>query len=824
MIRHPAFACDPWQVCEKTLSLDVLAQTESIFALSNGHIGLRGNLDEGEPHALPGTYLNSVYELRPLPYAEVGYGYPESGQTVVNVTNGKLIRLLVDDEPFDVRYGTLHEHERVLDMRAGTLTRRVRWCSPAGGHVRITSTRLVSFTHRAVAAIKYEVEPVDRPLRVVVQSELVANETVPRIDADPRAGALIPTPLVLEENIPAAEGAAVMVHRTRVSGLRVAAAMRHEVDGPQGTRIEADGEGDVSRVTVATRLLAGQRLRLIKYIGYGWSAVRSRPALHDQVVAALAAAKLTGWDGLCAEQREFLDEFWAGADVELEDDEEVQQAVRFGLFHLLQAGARVEQRLIPGKGLTGSGYDGHAFWDTEGFVLPVLTYTYPRAAADALAWRLSILPKARARAAQLGLEGAAFPWRTINGEECSGYWPAGTAAFHVNADIADAVIRYVDATEDVGFERDVGLPLLVATARLWCSLGFFGPDGRFRIDGVTGPDEYSAIRDNNVFTNLMARRNLLAAAAAAERYPADAERLGVAPEEIAGWRKAAGAMYIPYDERLGVHPQHEGFTQHEVWDFASTRPEQYPLMLHFPYFELYRKQVVKQADLVLAMHLCSDCFTPEQKARNFAYYEALTVRDSSLSACTQAVLAAEVGFLELAYAYLGEAALMDLRDLQNNTRDGVHMASLAGAWLALVAGFGGMRADNGVIRFAPRLPALLRRLAFRLRYRGRLLAVEVTPERTVYRLLDGPPLTMVHYDEEITLSDEATRPTPEVRPPDIEIRQPPGREPLPRVPFRGCAALPGRSPAAGGRPGPAAGPGDRKGPEAGGRAGDPETA
>src|SRR5690606_8634748 len=295
-----------------------------------------------------------------------------------------------------------------------------------------------------------------------------------------------------------------------------------------------------------------------------------------------------------------------------------------------------------------------------------------------------------------------------------------------------------------------------------CSLGFFGPDGRFRIDGVTGPDEYSAIRDNNVFTNLMARRNLLAAAAAAERYPADAERLGVAPEEIAGWRKAAGAMYIPYDERLGVHPQHEGFTQHEVWDFASTRPEQYPLMLHFPYFELYRKQVVKQADLVLAMHLCSDCFTPEQKARNFAYYEALSVRDSSLSACTQAVLAAEVGFLELAYAYLGEAALMDLRDLQNNTRDGVHMASLAGAWLALVAGFGGMRADNGVIRFAPRLPALLRRLAFRLRYRGRLLAVEVTPERTVYRLLDGPPLTMVHYDEEITLSDEATRPTPEV--------------------------------------------------------------
>ncbi|GGL20192.1 glycosyl hydrolase [Sphaerisporangium melleum] len=781
MIRHPAFATEPWRVRERELHLDVLAQTESVFALSNGHIGLRGNLDEGEPYGTPGSYLNSVYELRPLPYAEAGYGYPESGQTVVNVTNGKLIRLLVDDEPFDVRYGTLHEHERVLDLREGTLARKVRWSSPTGTEVCVTSRRLVSFTHRAVAAIEYEVEPVDRACGVVLQSELVANETVPSQSADPRAAAMLRHPLVMEENLPAKEGVAVMVHSTRASKLRVGAAMCHQIDGPEGTLVDADGSGDVSRVTVAARLEPGQRLRLVKFFSYGWSARRSRPAVHDQVVAALAAARLVGWEGLLADQRRFLEEFWAGADVEVDGDPEVQQAVRFGLFHLVQAAARLEDRPIAGKGLTGSGYDGHAFWDTETFVLPVLTYTYPRGAADALAWRRSILPPARDRAVQLGLAGAAFPWRTINGEECSGYWPAGTAAFHVNADIADAVTRYVDATEDTGFERGSGLELLVQTARLWRALGHHDAQGRFHIDGVTGPDEYSAVADDNLYTNLMAGENLRAAAEAAARHFDLAQALAVTRDEIASWRDAAAAMHVPYDERLGVHCQAAGFTGHAVWDFAATRPDQYPLLLHFPYFDLYRKQVVKQADLVLAMHLRGERFTPAEKLRNFAYYEAITVRDSSLSACTQSVMAAEVGDLKLAYAYLGEAALMDLEDLERNTQDGVHMASLAGSWIALVCGFGGMRAGGGLMCFSPRLPPGIARLTFRLRYRGRLLRVGVTHASTTYRLISGPPLPLTHHGERFTLGDElVTRSTVKGSPPGVEIRQPPGRAPAPR--------------------------------------------
>ena len=760
------FTVEPWSVTESDLHLDHLASSESVFALSNGHMGLRGNLDEGDPHGVPGTYLNSVYASRPLPYSERGYGYPESGQTIINVTNGKIFRLLVDDEPFDVRYGTLASHCRTLDMRAGTLDRQVEWYSPAGDGIRLRTTRLVSLAQRAVAAICYEVEPVDRSLRIVVQSELVANEAMPPQSADPRAAAVLERPLEIEEH--SASGTeALMVHHTRESGLRVASGMRHTIDGPDNTESDIFSSPDICRLTIATRLRPGERLRVIKFLAYGWSSQRSRPALHDQVVAALAAARLTGWEGLLAEQRQYLDAFWAGADVEIDGDAEVQQAVRFGLFHILQAGARAEQRPIPGKGLTGPGYDGHTFWDTETFVLPVLTYTKPDATASALTWRKLTMPLAEERATELGLEGAAFPWRTIRGRESSGYWPAGTAAFHINADIADAVVRYLDATQDETFEREVAVDLLVATARLWRSLGHHDRIGRFRIDGVTGPDEYSAIADNNVFTNLMAQQNLRAAAAVATRQPEAAHRLGVTTEETASWRDAAEAVVIPYDPDLGVHPQSEGFTEHAVWDFEATSPDQYPLLLNFPYFDLYRKQVVKQPDLVLAMQLREDAFTRDEKERNFRYYEAITVRDSSLSACTQAVVAAELGHLELAHDYLGETALMDLEDRNRNTRDGLHMASLAGAWTALVAGFGGMRARDGRLSFAPRLPSGISRLSFRVRYRGSGVRITTDGERASYRLIDGDPCTVWHHGKEVelgptdvTLPIEPLPPTP----------------------------------------------------------------
>lgn len=780
MTEQPALQIDPWALRETELKIGALAQTESLFALSNGHIGMRANLDEGEPTGQLGTYLNGVHEVRPLPHAETAYGYPEAGETVVPVPDGKLIRLLVDDELMDARYGEVLRHERVLDFRDGVLRRSMHWRSPTGQEVIVESQRMVSLSQRGVAVIKYQVTPVNTDMQLVVQSELVANGddmTEGHDPSDPRTAALIENPLHSEEHF-VHEEMALLIHSTEHSELRVASAMDHEIYGPEDMYVEGESGPDIGRLTVTARVEAGEKLTLVKYLAYGWSGRRSLSSLRAQVRGSLSEARHTGYRRLLQAQKDFLDEFWSNADVAVEGDPEIQQAVRFALFHLLQASARGERRAIPAKGLTGSGYDGHAFWDTETFVLPVLTYTWPTAARDALYWRYATLDLARERAQQLNLDGAAFPWRTIAGRECSGYWPASTAAFHVSADIADAVLRYVRATDDEEFEIEVGIPILIETARMWYSLGAFDNQECFRIAGVTGPDEYSAIVDNNVYTNLMAARNLRGAAQVALKYPEEAALADLLPEEPEQWLRAAEAIRIPYDDGQRVHPQADNFTHHERWPFEQMTGDDYPLMLHYPYFDLYRKQVVKQADLVLALFTNGDYFTRGQKQRNFAYYEQITVRDSSLSACAQSVVAAETGHLELAYQYLQETALVDLHNLAHNTSDGLHLAASAGTWLSLVAGFGGFRDYYSLPSFNPHLPDKLTRLAFKLRLGESTLHVDISHDEVVYSVLSGADVELQHNSETLLVPEGGSvkRAIEPVTAPD-PVSQPKGRAP-----------------------------------------------
>jgi alpha,alpha-trehalose phosphorylase len=724
---------------------------------------------------MPGTYLAGVHDLRQMVYTESGLGDPEATETLVDTIDGTAVRLLVDGHALDVREGALLHHERVLDLRAGTLSRALRWRSPADRTVEVSSTRLVSLDQRGVLAVRYAVRAGDRPVEVVLQSSLVANAGRPQLPAGPDSEDLLAHSLLPAEHD--ARGTRLtLVHRTRHTGLLVGASADHGVEGPGAAtdvEVHAESTPDHARFTVRARLDPGAELVLTKVVAYAWSDVRGLPALRDELGAALTAARHEGFAGLAAAQRRYLDRFWEGADVEVDGDDELQQAVRVALFHLLQAGARAEGRGIAGKALTGTGYEGHAFWDTETFVLQVMTAVHPEVTRHALAWRHATLPAARERARTLDLAGAAFPWRTITGPECSGYWPAGTAAFHVNAAVADAVLRYVDATGDEDFARGAGVELLVETARLWASLGHWGRDGHFHVFGVTGPDEYSAIADDNVYTNLMAQRNLRGAAAWARRVPGSAD-----PAEIAGWERAADAVHVPYDAELGVHPQSAGFLDQPHWDFAATPEENYPLHSHYPYLQLYRKQVVKQADLVLALFLRGDAFTDEEKVRDFRYYEGVTVRDSSLSACIQAIVAAEVGLPDLAHEYVVESALADVRDDEHDSSDGLHVAALAGTWLALACGFGGLRHQGDGLSFRPLLPAALRRLRYHLRFRGRLLRVTVEHGRVTYELRSGEPLTVRHEREDVALvaGEPVTRPlTARPRPP--LPAQPPTRAP-----------------------------------------------
>ncbi len=742
---------DPWCLHEPRLRLDGPAAAETALTLANGALGIRGTFDEGDPAGMPGTYLAGLHELRTMVYTETGFGDPEATETLVNTIDGTLVQLLVDGHALDVRGGDLRHHERTLDFRGGTLVRELEWRAPSGGTVAVRSERLVSLRHRGVAAVRYSVRAVDVPVELAVTSGLVANGQQPHLSSHPSADDLLQHPLEGQEHH--ADGLRVtLLHRTARSGLYVGAAADHRWESPAQLEVHVDSDEDWARVTATGRLEPGQEIVLVKLIGYAWSGERSITSVREELSATLTTARHVGWDALVATQRAELDAYWADADVEIDGDDQLQQALRFALFHLFQATARAEGRAIAGKALTGTGYEGHAFWDTETFVLQVMTAVRPEITRHALGWRHSTLGEAHERARRLDLRGAAFPWRTITGAECSGYWPAGTAAFHVGADIADAVIRYVEATDDLDFAGAEGLDILVGTARLWLSLGHRGTDDRFHLHGVTGPDEYSAMGDDNVYTNLMAQQNLLRAADWATAHPDGARRLGVDDAEIDAWRAAGSAMAVPYDDERGVHPQSAGFTDRPRWDFAGTPPEDYPLHSNYPYLQLYRKQVIKQADLVLAMHLRGDAFTAEQKARNLAYYEELTVRDSSLSACCQAVLCAEVGHTELAHVYLAESALADLRDVEHDSSDGLHIAALAGAWIAVVAGFGGLRQVDGELRFAPVLPPGLGRIAFRLQHLGRRLRVTVTPDGARYELVEGEELAVRHEGEEVVLA------------------------------------------------------------------------
>ncbi|MCZ7421515.1 MULTISPECIES: glycosyl hydrolase family 65 protein [unclassified Micromonospora] len=775
-----------WRIRRTRDDLDRLGETESVFALGNGWLGWRGTLDEGAPVDMPGSYLNGLHERRELTYPEGGYAFPQLSDTVISPPNATLVRLWVGDQPLDLRTGTVLAHEQVLDLRAGVIERLTEWVSPAGDGVRVRSTRLVSLARRRVAAVDWTVEPLDGPVDVRICADLLANEHVPERADDPRAASLIQDPLTAE--LHRVDGAdALLVHRTERSGQRVAVAVAHRAAAPAQLTTDADATPDRIRLTLTGPLRPGEQVRLTKFAAFEWAPVDDSTVeeLAAQVTAEADAARTDGFGELRTEQRAALDQAWRTADVLLDGDEELQLAIRFAMFHLIQAGRSDGDRTIPAKGLTGNGYDGHVLWDTEGYVLPVLTYIAPDVARSALRWRHAHLPQAYDRAAELRLTGATFPWRTISGQECSGYWPAGTAALHVNADIADAVLRYVGATDDEDFRTGPGLDLLVATARLWHGFGHFTDDGSFHIAGVTGPDEYAALVDDNLFTNLMARRNLRGAADAAERHPEAAGRLGVDPAEVAGWRAAAEAMTMPYDPKRGVHQQSGGFTDRPEWNFADTGDDDYPLLLHFPYLELYRHQVVKQADLVLAMLRCPGEFTAEEKAANFAYYEARTVRDSSLSAAPQGVLAAELGHLDLAYDLFAESVLQDLEDLGDKTGDGLHLASLGGAWLALVQGFGGLRDDRELLSFDPRLPDRIDRLAFSLLWRGHRLHVTLTADEARYELPDADAdvaIELWHHGERLRVAaGEATiRPMPPLPDSGPEPASPPGRRPARR--------------------------------------------
>jgi alpha,alpha-trehalose phosphorylase len=770
------YVADEWNWIERHFHPEFMAQTETILALGNGYLGMRGSPEEGGPVVQSGTYVNGFHETWPIMYGEEAYGFARTGQTMLSVTDAKIIKLFVDDEPFWLATANMPRFDRRLDMRAGTLDREILWETPGGKQVLIRSRRLVSFEHRHAAAIQYEVTVLNARAPVVISSEVFAERrSVPRGGNDPRRGKIFSGRVLQARTNHARDQRIVLAHGTDRTKMVLACGIDHRLETECSHSWKSEHTEDFGQVAFTVDAEPGCPIRLAKFIAYHTSSTASPEQICGRVDWTLDRITNEGFNALAASQRLYMDDFWRRSDVQVQNvraeksgrsSVEVQQAIRFSLFHILQASARAENAGVPAKGLTGNAYEGQYFWDTEIYVLPFLTYTAPRIARNLLHFRYRMLDKARERAKELSHKGALFPWRTISGEEASAYYAAGTAQYHINADIMYALRRYVNATGDEEFLRECGAEMLIETARFWYDIGFFSQrkGGNFCINGVTGPDEYTTVVNNNTYTNLMARENLRYAAQTVEAlrasnpdiFAALTHKTALDPAEVEDWKRAADRMYVPYDMETGIYPQDDGFLDRERWDFENTPADNYPLLLYYHPLNIYRHQVIKQTDVILAMFLLGHEFTLEEKRRNFLFYDPLTTGDSSLSSCVEAIMAAEIGEFDKATDYAMAALLMDLADVGGNVHDGCHIASMGGTWMVTVYGFAGMRDYNGMLSFRPvRAPQPQSTFRFPLTYRGQILDVELGPDATRYTLREGERIRFQHEDEVIELTRDA---------------------------------------------------------------------
>jgi alpha,alpha-trehalose phosphorylase len=751
------FPVRDWALVETAYDASDLGLTETLFAVGNGYLGMRGNVEEGRDTHTHGTYVNGFHETWRIEHAEEAYGLARVGQTIVNVPDFKVIKVYVEDEPLLISGADLDRYSRTLDFRDGLLRREVIWRTSAGKRVRIGTTRMASFTERHLAVMTMEVELLDGDAPVVISSQVLNRQdgkdeyyvsaAAMGEGVDPRKTETFRRRVLDPQASEVRDHRFLLGYRTHESRMTLAVAAQHRLETDNDYTDDISAEADRAKHVFSVHARQGKPIRLEKVVVCHTSKGVPVRELADRCHRTLDRVVQRGVSALHTDQQAWLEDFWTRSDVRLADQPELQQAIRWNLFQLAQASARAETQGVPAKGVTGSGYGGHYFWDTEVYVLPFLTYTAPQAARNALRFRHGMLGAARDRAAEMAQLGALFPWRTINGKEASAYFASGTAQYHINADIAHALMKYVRATGDRRFLLTEGLDLLVETARLWADLGFWqgNGDSDFHIHGVTGPDEYTTVVNDNLFTNVMARHNLVTAVEAVtelcETDPRDyaraVARLALQDEEIDGWRQAAEGMFIPYDERLRVHPQDTHFLEREVWDLEHTPNDRRPLLLHYHPLVIYRFQVLKQADVVLAMYVAGDLFTEEEKRANFEYYDPITTGDSTLSAVVQSIVAAEVGYHDLALRYFYAGLFVDLDDRHGNTTDGVHVASTGGVWSALTGGFGGMRDHDGRLSFDPRLPEAWTELSWPMYWRGSRLRVTVRREEIALVVEDG---------------------------------------------------------------------------------------
>lgn len=755
---------EEWMVTEDKFMIENNHHNESIFSLGNGYMGVRGTLEEGysgpDDTTTPGVYINGVYGSEEIIYGEKTPSLPKKGQTMLNLADWTSINIFVDGERFDMLTGEVSDYKRTLNMQEGTLTRELIWKSNQGKKLKIKIVRFLSLVNKHTGIIVYTVKPLNFTGKVTYISAI--NGDVQNYHHLRQKKVL----KVIDIGFENSKG--YLLQKIPSTGILVGMAMENKLELPVDTEIKQLSLSEDKKLLehFEIKMEKGKEYKLIKYVNLH----SSRDLTVDTDVYKLKESLLTGvsivvqegWRKLLRDQRLFLDNYWDDVDVKIEGDPALQQGFRFNAFHLLQSTGRDGKTNVAAKGLTGEFYEGHYFWDTETYIIPFYLYSKPEYAKKLLMYRYNTLDKARANARRMKLDGALYAWRTINGEEASGFFMGSTVQYHIDADIAYAVYLYFTATDDYEFLYNYGAEILVETARMWVSRGSYIPlkGNKFCFNEVCGPDEYKPGVNNNCYTNYMAKFNLEYALKVInmmkrekpDKYRDLINKVGLKDSEIAEWSRAASEIYLPYNEELGIHPQDDSFLYKDPIDIDSIPENEIPLVRNWHPLIIWRYQVIKQADVILLMLLQGDKFTIEQKRANYDYYEPKTTHDSSLSPAIYSIIASEIGYYEDAYNYFMQTARLDLDDYNGNAYQGVHTACMAGSWMALVQGFAGMRNYNGQIYFNPYLPESWRSYEFNIKFKGRKIKVSVDKEGVNYELLEGNEITIFHGEERKKLS------------------------------------------------------------------------
>ncbi len=725
-----------YEVNDLNLNNDELMLNETLFHNANGYLGVRGCYEEGYPRdykTIRGTYINGFYDYVDMPQAEKLYGLCEKKQTMINVADTQGISFCADGEKFSMFEGEVISSVRSLDMKEGVTLRKVHFRSGKGHEFEVNVKRMASFDMPNLFLIEYRVKSLAYEGELTFES-LHIGDTKNFFDpSDPRVAGeshehLIPEQALNKDNV------TYLCTRTVSSNLYVCSAVSEKVRYEGGAGSDHELDVSVSRENhryikkIKTSINAGEEVVLTKYTILTDSLRSDSPV--DEARRLMEIARNTETELLYKKQKDFLKDYWDKCSLKIEGDDELDIALRYNTYQLLQSAGRDEHSNIAAKGLSGEGYEGHYFWDTEMYMQPFFTMTNPEISKDLISYRYATLPAARENARLLGHKsGALYPWRTIEGSECSGYFPSGTAQYHIDADIAYSVVAYYLATGDFDFIAGKGAEIVFETARLWLDVGNYDKD-RFVINCVTGPDEYTCLVNNNYFTNVSARFNLEWAVKFYDLLTENRDlntiaKIGLTGSEVEEFKKAAECMYLPYDEKRGINPQDDSFLSKKEWDFPATPPTDYPLLLHYHPLYIYRYQVCKQADTVLAHFIYEDAQSLETIEKSFAYYEMVTTHDSSLSTCIYSIMASKLGMVEKAYKYFGDSAKLDLFNLHHNTKDGIHTANMGGNYMAVVYGFGGLRIKEDGLHLAPVIPRQWSAYSFKLNFRGSRLMVSV---------------------------------------------------------------------------------------------------